>query len=446
MKKFKIIIAVVLCVLALVSVAAAGWLVYSTVKANIDSEEALSPASETEAELPEETEQTEYYIQDEDSGMISYEEAVEEEYVPENAREPEPETEEVKAEGYSPLYCTVWPVRELNIYASADTNKKNIIGKTKACNMYTVIGEDTDKKLFEIRIGPENSGFIDSNYCMINLPEYIGDLCAYDITNSYDSLYMIHEYELPGITGNVIPGYEDVRLADGSFLVPFLYPSVPKLIAAAQKALDMGYRIRICDSYRPRIATNYIYNMAMAVINNPLPQNTYTGKTVELPPPQHIEGVPDHTVVIYQDLVSLNGWKLSSFLAAGASNHNRGIALDLTFEDAATGEEIPAQTRMHDLSAYSTIRTNNKAAGDIYNVLTGFKLMSIVSEWWHFQDNATMKSLNLPFCEKGVSAEGWIEDAGGIGYRLADGTRLSNAMFVLEDGCYTFDEAGHLTD
>ncbi len=128
---------------------------------------------------------------------------------------------------------------------------------------------------------PDGEGYIDSNYCMINLPDYLGELCAYDITNSYASLYMVHGYEIPDVTGTVILGYEDVELAEGEYLVPLLYPSAQKLAAAAQAALADGYRLKIYDAYRPREASLSIYGLTGQHLNDPIPDATYSGEPVD---------------------------------------------------------------------------------------------------------------------------------------------------------------------
>ena len=342
----------------------------------------------------------------------------------------------------SPLYATIWPVKELDVYA--DPAGETVIGTVFPGEMYCVLAEEKDLSLFRIRFQQDVFGYIDSTYCLINLPEYIGDLCTYDITNSYSSLFAVHEYEIPGLTGNVITGYENVSLADGSFLVPFLYPCTEKLISAAKQALEAGYRIRIYDAYRPRTATRAIYNTAMTVMPCALPAQTYSGLYVSLPPvPEAKEGEPQRNYLIYRDLIELWGWDLGSFLAPGASRHNMGVALDLTFEDLQTGEAVTAQTSMHDLSAYSTIRSNNDASVLIYRILEANGLKNIVSEWWHFQDNAAMNSLKPPYCECSVSAEGWIADENGERYRNADGSIVRDCVMVTEEGSFSFDGSGY---
>ena len=367
--------------------------------------------------------------------------------IPELSSEPIPENTSFSVESLlalepSPLYSTIWPVKDLPVYTDTDRTLES--GTVPAGGMYCVLGEDRDAALFRIRLQADVYGYIDSSYCLINLPEYIAELCSYDITNSYSSLFAVHEYAIPGLTRNVVTGYENIRLADGSFLVPFLYPCTEKLIAAAKQALEAGYRIRIYDAYRPRTATRAIYSTAMQIMPCALPAETYSGVAVSLPPvPEAEPGEIQRTWLIYQDLIELWGWDLGSFLAPGASRHNMGVALDMTFEDAVTGTAVTAQTNIHDLSAYSTIRSNNDASALIYRIMEANGLKNIVSEWWHFQDNAAMNTLKPPYCECELSAQGWIADGNGERYRNADGTLLADCVLVTPEGTFTIDGNGY---
>ena len=121
-----------------------------------------------------------------------------------------------------------------------------------------------------------------------------------------------------------------------------------------------------------------------------------------------------------------------------------GVALDMTFVENANGMEIAAQTNMHDLSAYSTIYSNNQAASVLYRIMESNDLHNIVSEWWHFQDNEAMNTLKPPYCENSVSCEGWIADGTGELYRNADGSIMKDCVMVTDEGSFVFDASGHL--
>lgn len=167
----------------------------------------------------------------------------------------------------SPLYCTVWPVIDLDLYA--DASSSDSIGWIKAGEALCVLGEENGR--FQVMY-QDAYGYIDSSYCLINLPEYLGDLCKYNITNSYSSIFRVHEYDIPALTDGVIQGYEDIRLENGEFLVPFLYPCSQKLRQAAENCIADGYYLVIYDAFRPNEATRYMYDNTSLILDYPLPE------------------------------------------------------------------------------------------------------------------------------------------------------------------------------
>lgn len=159
-----------------------------------------------------------------------------------------------------PLYAAIWPILDLNFCQEPHGRTiKRISAGTTLCVL-----EEKDG-WFQVRYG-NDYGYVDSRYCMINLAEYLGDYCAYDITNSYSSIFKVHNSPIARITRQVIPGYEHIQTADG-FLVPYLYPCAQKLLSAAKAALEDGYRLRIYEAYRPHQATRYLYDTTSAQLN-----------------------------------------------------------------------------------------------------------------------------------------------------------------------------------
>ena len=334
----------------------------------------------------------------------------------------------------SPIYCTIWPVKDLDAY-SASTGGE-VVGKAKVAKAYCVLDEKDGK--FGVMLDGKLC-YIDSNYCMINLPELLGDLCSYKITNSESSLYMVHEYEIPKVTAKVTAGYQNVKMANGEYLVPILYPTAHKILAAAQEAVKRGYRLKIYDSYRPNQATNEIYDLTSKILKDPIPEKTFTGKKVsDLP---KVEEGKDLT---YEILMTNNTWSLGSFLAKGASLHNLGIAVDLTLEDLE-GNELKMQTSIHDLSWYSTPSRNNANAKLLAEIMTGADLGGISSEWWHFQDNAIRSELELPVVWSGVTPECWMADDEGWRYRRYNGSFFIDCTKEIGGVTYHFDAYGYAT-
>lgn len=340
--------------------------------------------------------------------------------------------------GAAAVYCTVWPQRDLDIYA--DTTCTQVLGTAPAARAYCVLEEKDG--LFGIRVG-DGIGYIDSNYCMINLPEYLEDLCAYNITNSYSSLFMVHDYEIPQVTGTVFKGYEHVRQADGTFLVPLLYPTAQKLLTAAKAAQALGYTLKIYDSYRPHAATSSVYKLAEKILNDPVPEWTFGQKreTVATEPGQTPE---TEDIMTYQELMTDNGrYYLGNFLAPGTSTHNLGVAMDMTLVNA-NGNEETMQTPIHDLSWYSEVGKNTASAKLLRQIMVDAGFVTLSSEWWHFQDAPTREALGLTALETGVSAECWMADDQGWRYRLADGTYYKDCQKTIDGISYRFDGNGYV--
>ena len=349
-------------------------------------------------------------------------------------------SEELTAMGRNRVqYATVWPVKDLAVYSAASRGK--VIGTAAGGAAYCVLEEANG--MFAVRFG-EDIGYIDSNYCMINLPEYLGDLCSYNITNSVYAIYAIHEFPIRNVTGVVTKGYENICQEDGSYLVPLLYPAAKKLLNAAESARQQGYRLKIYDSFRPHAATLEIYELTSQIMNDPIPEATYTGaarETIELPAPR-----PGWDYLSLGWLMTGFNYEQNSFLAKGGSAHNLGIALDLTLETWDAREEIRMQTSMHDLSQYSVLGQNNEAADLLGDIMHKAGFEGLISEWWHFQDNRAKSNLSLPYVSQGVNAACWVKDDTGWRYRDGKGAFFRSETAVIEGKEYTFDSNGYVTE
>ena len=337
--------------------------------------------------------------------------------------------------GNTAIFTTVWPIQKLKLYK--DTTRKEVIGEVKATKALCVL--DEQKGMFRVRVG-QLEGYIDSNYCLINLPEYLGDLCLYNIANSYASLFTAHEYEIPTVTGQVIVGYEQVQMSNGQQLVPLLYPVAKRLEKAAQSAISQGYKLTIYDAYRPRKATVALYDQAVFITNDPIPEKTYTGRVMtDLPK------IKEGYALTYGEMMTDYGrYTMNYFLADGKSRHNRGIAVDLTLTDLATGKELKMQTVMHDLSWYSENSRDNKNAKKLASIMEGVGFDGLKSEWWHFHDLEAQDSLKPEYQKEGVSPECWMADDRGWRYRCSDGEYYVNCTATVEGVSCTFDEQGYL--
>ncbi len=342
------------------------------------------------------------------------------------------------------LYATIWPLMDLQVYA--DLSCTQPLGTAPAGTAYCVIAEEDG--LFGIRYG-DKTGYIDSNYCMINLPEYMGTLCAYDITNSYSSLYMVHDFPMQAITDTVITGYQSVQLSEGEYLVPLLYPTAKKLLLAAQSALEQGYQIKIYDSFRPREATLSIYNLAEGILQQPVPKQTFTGEPVkELEALSYQASTESEEFLMegltYEILMTDNGrYMLANFLALNISNHNLGVAMDITLQ-TPDGQELQMQTAIHDLSWYSEVSRNNENANLLKNIMVQAGFATLKSEWWHFQDDAIKSQLELKNLRQGITPQCWVLDDTGWRYRQKNGQYLTDCTETIDSVTYRFNEAGYV--
>jgi len=350
--------------------------------------------------------------------------------------------------GPSLIYSTIWNLIDLDVYSAPHGG--SVIGTAKKGSAFCIL--DEEEGMFCVRFG-DDVGYLDSNYCMINLPEYIGDLCSYNIANSYASVFMVHGYEIPGITDTIVPGYEDVCLNEktGEYLVPLLYPAALKLEKAAFAALEKGYRLKIYDTYRPGEGSQGVRDAVEAILANPIPELPYVPKAVLKKDPNFVPEIPTlpvlplGQVLTYRYLMTDNGrYAINYFIASYGSRHNLGIAMDLTLEEIATGEELVMQTAIHDLSHYSELSKNGKNAKLLSSIMRGAGFGGLVSEWWHFQDDDAQNSLNLKHLWTGVSPKCWMADDTGWRYRKANGTYYKDCTVTIDDVEYTFDADGYL--
>lgn len=334
----------------------------------------------------------------------------------------------------TPLYAPVWPLKDLPVL-DRPSEGADELDTAPAAKQLCVLGEENGYFLVQT---DHERGYIDSDYCLINLPDYLGDLCAYCITNSTASHFTVHGYDIPDVTGTVVAGYEGVALEDGRQLAPLLYPVANRLMEAARAVRDDGYRLKIYDAYRPNMATKSVYSLALRIVDHPLPEQTVSGEAVTLP------AVANGQQLTYRALVTNDRFTLANFLATRGSCHNMGIALDLTLEELDTGEELAMQTDMHDLSWYSSIYENNAAANRLADYMKAAGFGGLTSEWWHFQDNELRSRLSLNiFLYPGLTAEGWMMDEGGWRYRTQDGSDLRSCTETVDGQRITFDAAGY---
>lgn len=241
----------------------------------------------------------------------------------------------------------------------------------------------------------EYTGWINNTLAMINLPDVLPSI-IYDNPNNYASEFRSSFIDIPGVTGKVLyNGLEkNDRLGYEEFIMPILYPTAGKIARAQQIALGNNETLVIKESFRPRSVQLFINE-----------QMTQLAKENE----QVSQGLQEEP------------WTMHWFIHSGISNHQRGVAVDLTL---AQVEEIQEETigdflilsilryteyEMHtpvfELSTASVMLEWPVAARDrtawqqvpvrevvseyavhLREIMFAADMIPIASEWWHFND------------------------------------------------------------
>ena len=68
----------------------------------------------------------------------------------------------------------------------------------------------------------------------------------------------------------------------------------------------------------------------------------------------------------------------------------------------------------------------------------------LVSEWWHFQDDESVKAFDLPGLWNGVTPECWMADENGWRYRRVNGRYYTDCTANIDGIEYSFDQNGYV--
>ena len=286
-------------------------------------------------------------------------------------------------------FLTAFPDRSL----AKDLNIKGAIGYAMVDMTVT-----DESGLFEFHLSPgdmfriirdegafwyveagELEGYVDSNYCMIDLADVCPDI-LFEITNASSSIFVSSGYPLDGITGQKLYSRGKVwhsKIGREEYLVPIRYDAAQKIASVQLLASFDGYTLKIYDAYRPRSVTMNVRD----ALNRLCQSNSYVLQNVNTAPNGSYWG---------------QGW----FLAQSQSSHNFGAAIDVTLAWADTGEELAMPSPMHELStaavkysspgSYIYASTMNETAIMLDRYMEMAGMGTLASEWWHFQDNDSL--------------------------------------------------------
>ena len=253
---------------------------------------------------------------------------------------------------------------------------------------------EEDGNWWKVKTG-ETTGYVKHKYCMINLPDIIPSI-VYDDTNSYQSLFTSSYTAIPNVTGEKlydVLAYNE-RLEKDEYRMPIIYDMAKKIMKAQQAALKDDYSLKIYETFRP-------YETQKRVASN-------------------LKELMENNKDVYNGIYG-GGWSEDWFIAQSISNHQRGVAMDVSLvkvEDTqikTTGEykylevtqymEEEMPTKMHELSDKAVtfkygVQTSSKTAWKSVPLATSMTegakrlqkycteadLTPLSSEWWHFND------------------------------------------------------------
>lgn len=278
---------------------------------------------------------------------------------------------------------TGWATIEMPIRSSASSNS-SVILNVNAGVPFLIL--DDVGEYWQIEYSGV-IGYIDHDYCMINLPDVIPSI-SYNITNAYSSIYRSSGYDIPDVTGTKLYSVGKVmnnKLGREEYISPVLYSAAKKINSAQELALNDGYSLMIYDSYRPRGVTDSVGTKFL---------NLYNSNSV-------VKNNIDYSVGASGTKYS---WNIDWFFAQTMSSHNIGSAIDVTLCDKNNRQEVVMPTDMHELSVaaikyysssaskvpanYSVGMLNNQYAQKLDSYMTNAGMNTLSSEWWHFQDQS----------------------------------------------------------
>lgn len=229
---------------------------------------------------------------------------------------------------------------------------------------------------------------------LVNLPDL--PLAAdYDIVYAYASTSRCAGQDIPGVTGQRLPGYADGKqenpyLGTREFVVPCAYGTARKVKAAADELSSQDLRLLVYDAYRPMTAQLYL--------SDAFQTEFWNNQTMQ---------------------ESLNGWALTWYVADGASGHNYGASIDVgvcdaqgnplpmpsafdAFDESGHLATAPMSSESITQSSYCSTVLQNDACMALHDAFTHAGFSELASEWWHFSDVETETALRAAVGDGGL--------------------------------------------
>lgn len=277
-------------------------------------------------------------------------------------------------------------VPSVNVLRTKPNSNSTVITRIELNTPFRIIGKSSNGNWWRVKYKGKY-GYVDNNYCLINLPDYIPSITYYIVDaekdNSVSSGVKLSIYGKKLYTAGKV---YNSRLERDEYIVPVTYTFAKKILKAQKLALKDGYSLKIYDAYRPtsvaiqvRDSLAELYNSNATVRKN-INYSFENGNTYE--------------------------WGKSWFIAQNLSAHSLASAIDVSLTKKGETKSLKMPSKMNELSAKSikyrygvsgqtTVRNDLYSSNmtpaakklDAYMMNSG--LTSLASEWWHFQDNVS---------------------------------------------------------
>ncbi|MGN0706793.1 MAG: D-ala-D-ala dipeptidase [Faecalibacterium sp.] len=269
---------------------------------------------------------------------------------------------------------------------------------------------------WQVCIADGTIGWLSSAFCMVNLPDVLPSI-LYENPNAVSAAFVTCGQPLDGITGYKLYDalYENPRLGRSEFVMPLNYSMAKKVGIAQQSALAQGDCIKMIESYRP-------YDVQVKV-REALYAKERSNREIKT-------------------ALNAGSWNTGWFIASTLSNHQRGVAMDVTLVRAeqmeqqqlvgcpfvrVTGNDYEMPSVIHELSSAAAcfsgpVTSNSKTAWKkaepapgmtegafrLQKYCTDADLTPLASEWWHFNDLDAQNRVSNTSGRGGFRVEGCL--------------------------------------
>ncbi len=277
-------------------------------------------------------------------------------------------------------------VPSMNILRAKPTSNSTVITRIELNSPFRIIGVSKDGNWWRVKYKGKY-GYVDNNYCLINLPDYIPSINYYMVeaikNNSVSSGVKLSIYGKKLYTAGKV---YNPRLEKNEFIVPVTYGFAKKILKVQTLALKDGYSLKIYDAYRPTSAAKKMRDSLAALYNS----NATVRRNINYS---------------YENGNTYE-WGKEWFIAQNLSSHSLASAIDVSLTKKGETKSLKMPSRINELSTKSIkykygVSGQNTVRNDLYssNMTPASKrldaymmqsgLTSLASEWWHFQDNVS---------------------------------------------------------